>query len=98
MFVVDSLLRPDALVELEIRVERDLAYKENNIINLQTLTPSDDIDENDVVAQTLDIYDQADKILQITGFKLSDIVKTVDSEAIIIIIMKRMIYFRPFLE
>jgi len=36
LFVVDSLLRPDALVELEIRVERDLAYKENNIINLFT--------------------------------------------------------------
>lgn len=78
LFVVDSLLRSDALVELEIRVERDLAYKANNVITLPTLTASSVVDKNDVVAQTLDIYEQANKILQSRGFKLSDIVKTVD--------------------
>lgn len=78
LLVVDSLLRPDALIELEIRVEKGLDYTENNVITLPTLTPSHTVDRDDVVAQTLDVYEQAQKILESAGFDLSDIVKTVD--------------------
>tara|TARA_X000001036_G_scaffold191837_1_gene180912 strand:+ start:6135 stop:7256 length:1122 start_codon:yes stop_codon:yes gene_type:complete len=78
VLVVDSLLRPDALIELEIRVEKDEEYLSDSIVTLPTLTPSLSVNRNDVVAQTLDIYEQADKILQKLGFQLSDIVKTVD--------------------
>jgi enamine deaminase RidA (YjgF/YER057c/UK114 family) len=78
LLVVDSLLRPDALIELEIRVERSIEHSKDSIITLPTLTASTSVDKNDVVAQTQDIYEQADSILQKTGFELSDIVKTTD--------------------
>lgn len=78
LLVVDSLLRVDALIELEIRVERGVDYSEDKVVNLPTLTASDSIDKADIVAQTEDIYKQADKILKKMGFELSDIVKTVD--------------------
>ena len=78
LLVVDSLLRRDALIELEIRVEKDSDYTTNNVITLPTLTPSSNVDRSDVVAQTMDIYAQAQQILKSTGFDLTDIVKTVD--------------------
>ena len=77
LVIVDSLLRPDAFVELEIRIE-NVDTESDSVLSLPTLLPLENVDKDDLVGQTESIYAQAKKILESLEFSLSDVVKTVD--------------------
>ncbi|MDA0753715.1 MAG: Rid family hydrolase [Candidatus Marinimicrobia bacterium] len=75
--VVDSLLRPDAFIEIELRIENKNKNNEN-IVYLPTIVADSDINRSDLVLQTKNIYEKADELLKKINLNMSDIVKTVD--------------------
>lgn len=76
--VVDSLLRPDAFIELEVMIEDQSNEASEEIVHLPTLIADSDISDSDLIAQTKNIYFKAKNLLEDLGFQLKDIVKTID--------------------
>ncbi len=68
---VRALLRPDALIELEVIA----APKADNLIFLPTIHGPND---GDVVSQTSAIFDQAARLLKSYGLGLDSLIKTVE--------------------
>jgi enamine deaminase RidA (YjgF/YER057c/UK114 family) len=81
---VNGLLRPDALIEIEVvaRKEKAGGKKVDGIIYLPSLLPLDEqgqiVGPGDLVAQLNAVYDRASRLLDSVGLTLSNVAKTVD--------------------
>ena len=82
---VDSLLRPDALIEIEVvadRSDRTGSPGPDGVVYLPSCEPVDAsgrlIGDGDLVAQTEAVFDRAASLLHGAGLDLTNIAKTVD--------------------
>jgi enamine deaminase RidA (YjgF/YER057c/UK114 family) len=82
---VDSLLRPDALIEVEVVADRrevDGAAGPDGVVYLPSCEPLDEAGrvtaEGDLVAQTEAVFDRAENLLRGAGLDLTHVAKTVD--------------------
>lgn len=81
---VDSLLRPDALIEIEVVASKheNAAGGPDGVVYLPSCEPVDDaghvVGEGDLVAQTEAVCDRAAALLRGAGLALSNVAKTVD--------------------
>jgi enamine deaminase RidA (YjgF/YER057c/UK114 family) len=82
---VDSLLRPDALIEIEVVADRGQgggSAGPDGVVYLPSCEPVDEtgrlIGQGDLVAQTTAVFDRAEHLLRAAGLDLSHVAKTVD--------------------
>jgi enamine deaminase RidA (YjgF/YER057c/UK114 family) len=81
---VDSLLRPQALIEIEVVAGKEGSSTDaaDGVVYLQSCLPLDAlgnlVGEGDLVAQTRVVYDRAAQLLAAAGLEMSQIAKTVD--------------------
>jgi enamine deaminase RidA (YjgF/YER057c/UK114 family) len=81
---VNSLLRPDALIEVEVIARKETAAGKNveRVVYLPSCLPLDEkneiIGEGDLVAQVNAVYDRAATLLAAQGLSLTNVTKTVD--------------------
>jgi enamine deaminase RidA (YjgF/YER057c/UK114 family) len=79
--VVNRLLRPEALIEIEVIAGRsgssgqDGVFDSGRLVYLPSLISSA---ENDLVAQTSSVFEMASELLKSAGVDMSHVVKTVD--------------------
>jgi enamine deaminase RidA (YjgF/YER057c/UK114 family) len=81
---VDGLLRPQALIEIEVVAGKQDAHVKasDGVVYLPSCEPVDDdgrlVGEGDLQAQTRAVYDRAARLLEAAGLELSNVAKTVD--------------------
>jgi enamine deaminase RidA (YjgF/YER057c/UK114 family) len=80
---VKSLLRPEALIEIEVTAEAKITQRESSgVVFLPTIQPVDEqgriVSPGDVVGQTEAVFHRAERILAALGLGFDHVVKTVD--------------------
>ena len=80
--VVESLLRPDALIEIEVVAGQGNGQKGGDgVVYLPTMHPVSDggvVASGDIVGQTQQIYENAQRALEGLGLSMNNVVKTLE--------------------
>lgn len=79
--VVNRLLRPSALIEIEVTAGRSGSRGQNGVFDsgrLVYLPSLVSLRENDLVGQTNSVFERASELLKSVGLEMSRVVKTVD--------------------